>query len=433
VCGVLATGIQDASAQTTAQFPIRFDFLNPGARSLAMGSAFIGAADDATAAFTNPAGLAFFGTRQVSIEGRFKQLDTPYLAGGRVSGSPTGIGADTIAGPVRAIDTDSELTPSFIAVVLPIGGRMSFTAYRHDLVRVSNTFVYSGAFQLAPFFGQVQTTRDIPLSGTRDVSVVNYGGSIARSWLNEQLALGAGVAISVFHLDSSFARHGFVSDIYSPVDLTLIGATATQSGDDIGVTANVGALWRTSDNRLSIGTTYRHGARFSFTQHDVVRANDLDLTRTGRFNVPDVWGAGFAWRLSDTWRIVADYDRVQDSQIKSDFIDFQALSSGRQAQLTVDDANEIHAGVEYRLSIGGRSIALRGGTWYDPAPSVRYTPTAANDAVDVLLSAMLPGGTAVEHYTFGAGVALPKRAVLDFAGDLSSQTRYLSASLLLRF
>ena len=31
-----------ASAQTTTQFPIQFDFLNPGARSLAMGSAFTG-------------------------------------------------------------------------------------------------------------------------------------------------------------------------------------------------------------------------------------------------------------------------------------------------------------------------------------------------------------------------------------------------------
>src|SRR5262245_49913029 len=35
---------------------LQFDFINPGARSLAMGGAFIGLADDATAASTNPAG-----------------------------------------------------------------------------------------------------------------------------------------------------------------------------------------------------------------------------------------------------------------------------------------------------------------------------------------------------------------------------------------
>ncbi|MFN2441641.1 MAG: hypothetical protein ABR517_03050, partial [Thermoanaerobaculia bacterium] len=36
---------------------LTFNFRNPGARSLAMGGAFLGLADDATAAEANPAGL----------------------------------------------------------------------------------------------------------------------------------------------------------------------------------------------------------------------------------------------------------------------------------------------------------------------------------------------------------------------------------------
>ena len=62
--------VPPAAAQSTAQFPVQFNFLTPGARSMAMGGAFIGAADDATAAFSNPAGLAFFGTVQLTFEGR---------------------------------------------------------------------------------------------------------------------------------------------------------------------------------------------------------------------------------------------------------------------------------------------------------------------------------------------------------------------------
>jgi hypothetical protein len=55
-----------AIAQTgqTAQIPLQFDFLNPGARSLGLGSTFVAIADDATAAFTNPAGLTL-GIRQL--------------------------------------------------------------------------------------------------------------------------------------------------------------------------------------------------------------------------------------------------------------------------------------------------------------------------------------------------------------------------------
>src|SRR5262249_2850680 len=57
-----------ARAQATAQIPLQFDFLDPGARSLALGSAFIAVADDATAAFTNPAGLTFMVKPEVSAE-----------------------------------------------------------------------------------------------------------------------------------------------------------------------------------------------------------------------------------------------------------------------------------------------------------------------------------------------------------------------------
>ena len=44
-------------AQTAIQIPLQFDFVNPGAKSLALGGAFTGLADDATAGFANPAGL----------------------------------------------------------------------------------------------------------------------------------------------------------------------------------------------------------------------------------------------------------------------------------------------------------------------------------------------------------------------------------------
>ena len=73
-----------ASAQTgqTAQIPLQFDFLNPGAHSLALGSAFLAVAEDATTAFTNPSGLTQTIQPQVSAEFRYRSLDTRYLSGG---------------------------------------------------------------------------------------------------------------------------------------------------------------------------------------------------------------------------------------------------------------------------------------------------------------------------------------------------------------
>ncbi|HEY7290159.1 MAG TPA: outer membrane protein transport protein [Vicinamibacterales bacterium] len=430
---VLLATAKDAAAQATAQFPVQFDFQTPGARSMAMGGAFVGAADDATAAFTNPAGLSSFGTKQFSIEGRFKSVDTPYLAGGRVSGQPTGIGVDTVPNPVFATDTDNHFGAGFIAIVLPVGAHTSVTAYRHELVNVDNEFFSSGVFQRASFFGGVDDrNRDTPLGGTRAIAIANYGASIGHSWKDDRIAIGGGLAFSHFNIESHFARFAFATDIFGAVNTNVKSATADQTGDDIGFSPNVGALWRPREN-VSLGATYRRGASFTFTQQDRVFAADIDVTRTGKFKVPDVYGVGFAWTATERLRVLVDYDRVQYSQLKTDFIDFQAISSGRPDRLTIDDGNEVHGGVEFRTSMGGHTVALRGGAWFDPDHTVRYEPTAANDSIDVLLAATLPGGPNLMHYTFGGGIALPKRMVLDAAADFSSRTRYATASLLIRF
>ena len=47
---------------------IQLSFSNPGARSLGFGGAFVALADDATAAFANPAGLAQLTKPELSVE-----------------------------------------------------------------------------------------------------------------------------------------------------------------------------------------------------------------------------------------------------------------------------------------------------------------------------------------------------------------------------
>src|SRR5204863_7128769 len=49
---------------------LQFNFGNPGARSLGMGGAFLGLADDASAAEANPAGLTILRKPEISVEGR---------------------------------------------------------------------------------------------------------------------------------------------------------------------------------------------------------------------------------------------------------------------------------------------------------------------------------------------------------------------------
>src|SRR5436305_187621 len=61
---------------------LQFNFGNPGARSLGMGGAFLGLADDASAAEANPAGLTILRKPEVSIEGRNYQEKQVFSTSG---------------------------------------------------------------------------------------------------------------------------------------------------------------------------------------------------------------------------------------------------------------------------------------------------------------------------------------------------------------
>jgi len=421
-----------AAAQSTAQIPLQFDFLPPGARSVGMGTAFVGAADDATAAFTNPAGLARRDRREFSGELRYKSLDSPFLSGGRVNGMITGIGLDTVQNPIYGEDHDSHFGPAFASALWPIKANWGFTAYAHQVAAIDNEFFNEGAF-VRVITDDVITdqNRENPVGGSRSVRIGNFGAAAAyKPTKHEWLSVGAGFSVYRFSLDADFARYPVIGSFAGPVDRSHTISTATQDSDDWSPAFNAGVLVGPFHS-ITIGGAFRLGPRFEFSQHDQVPSAGFDLQRTGKFKVPDVWSAGVVWEYGNA-RVLFDYDRVQYNQLIEDFVAFQSLASGRGAQLRLDDGNEVHAGVEYRVPKIKLPLAVRGGLWYDPDHAVRYEPTAANDATDALFAATLPGGESVVHYTFGAGVALIDWLEVNGAADLSSRTKYATFSVVIR-
>src|SRR5881628_1045714 len=61
---------------------LQFNFGNPGARSLGMGGAFLGLADDASAAEANPAGLTILRKPEITVEGRNYQEQQVFTTSG---------------------------------------------------------------------------------------------------------------------------------------------------------------------------------------------------------------------------------------------------------------------------------------------------------------------------------------------------------------
>src|SRR5712691_5646879 len=70
LCALAATPLAAQNTDIESLSGLQFNFGNPGARSLGMGGAFLGLADDASAAEANPAGLTILRKPEISLEGR---------------------------------------------------------------------------------------------------------------------------------------------------------------------------------------------------------------------------------------------------------------------------------------------------------------------------------------------------------------------------
>jgi hypothetical protein len=92
---LLAAGAARGQESLEGPPTLQFSFSNPGARSMGFAGAFVALADDATAAFANPAGLVQLLQPEVSLEARNWSYATAFTERGRIEGAPSGVGIDT--------------------------------------------------------------------------------------------------------------------------------------------------------------------------------------------------------------------------------------------------------------------------------------------------------------------------------------------------
>jgi long-subunit fatty acid transport protein len=419
-----------AQSGQTAQIPLQFDFLNPGARSLGMGSAFTAVADDATAAYTNPAGLTFLVKPEVSAEMRFRHFGTTFLSGGRLSGVITGSGVDTTQGPIYGNSVDSAFRPYYFSFVYP-HGKLSVAGFRHELSLQSNTFLSQGPFQQS-FLNTtvINNSRVLGLTGSRDLSVDNYGGAIAYR-LSPSVSAGAEVSFYRFSDTSKFASLGFVSQ-FGAADPSTAGqaSTTTQTGSATAVGINAGVL-ATINPKVRVGAVFRQGVSFDFTQVNTVPGSPT-VTETGQFRTPMVIGGGLRVQANDELVVAVDYDRVTYSRLVKDFIDFQ-VDPSVLSRISIADGNEFHFGLEYTLTGVLHTPTIRGGAWFDPDHAVQYTSDFTNSSDDVRLKATFPGGKSIWHYCLGVGLPLSRNYEVNVGADLASERQYVAASIVARF
>lgn len=429
---------------------IPFSFSNPGARSLGMGGAFLALADDATAAYANPAGLTGIGLeKQISLELRNNDYRSEYAAGGDASSQPFGLSGVDYRKASSSVDN-----VSFLSFVLP-RENWALAFYRHQMLD------YRGRFDSEAIEIDGGATGTIfPVSADTDLDIVTYGVSFGYN-LSPAISLGAGLAWYDFGIDTQAQRYALGAEREAANVLNV----QRQSGSDNDWGYNLGLLYRGGDN-VQIGVAYRSAPRFSYRQTNLAGpANVFDgqlfADKRSRFKAPDTLGVGVTWRASDALTLSLDINHVRYSNLgrNVDLAFFndpenpltitlpdgssQPISATEAQQLAgrrlhIDSAIEPRLGMEYVFADFSTPMFLRLGTWREPRHTLRFRGDPAQfegtDAeLDAIANAVIfSTGDDEMHYSLGLGWAF-SRFSLDMAGDFSDRQNTLALSGVWRF
>lgn len=397
-----AFGAAAASAQTTSDINsgLHFNFTPPGAKSLGMGGAFSGVADDATAVYANPGGLTALSRPEASLELRGSTYTNVY---------PSGAGTASSQSSAAGI--------GFASVVYPVQD-WTFALFYHEPAR------FSASIRSAEGDGGLLAAR----SGTLHLDV-NSVGLAAAYHLTDSLSAGVTVA-------------GYEFSEHSSTSITAGNALQTVDGSGNGAGGSLGLRW--SERNWSAGVVYRLFPTFHASGDLVQKSAATALGCTdavcgvGRFKVPDVYSAGLGYQATSRLLLSFEYDLVLWSQLDASLVPLAASASAPPLSaaangrfFSIRDGSEFHLGGEYSFPISGPNVfLLRLGAWREPDHTLRY------DGPDPILA--LRFGTEADrqpqyHGTVGAGLVFGKRFQVDAGADLASRLKTYALSGAYRF
>lgn len=417
---LLAAGAPLLGQEDASFAGFQFNRSLPGARSLALGGAFVALANDATAAYSNPAGLTLLESPEVALEARHWDTSTVYTARG-----------DGTAGSAfRRGDFELETAknsasgPSFASFVYAKPhARWAAAVYRHELIDFHSRFSSFGVRKNEEeFFG--------PLDFSTDLEIVNYGVSGSYR-ISDSLRVGLGV--------SYYALDLHARQIIRKPTFTLV---AGKEGEGSGVDFNFGVLWDI-DPVWTVGAAYRRGPEFEMNEcfptgnHSCFRG--LDRTpRPGGFDViselhvPDQLAVGIAFQPKDTWTFLFEYDRIEYSALLAGNRLGSFTENGQTLGFRLDDANELRVGAEHVIRRPkGESIAVMLGAWYDPNHTITFQSAGEGDGIRFRRAYFLPTGDDEIHVSAGLEAHLGRYQV-NLGIDRSDRISTLALSTVVR-
>lgn len=434
---------------------LRFNFINPGGRSLALGGAFVSLANDATAAQANPAGLTTMLSPQMFAEIRFAESDT--IATTTSFRDPINL-TDGFDVDVRTRSAGTT-SPSFLSYTRPFD-RWAFGISRQEVINIDNRTSSTYEF----LFGNQGDVRRA--EGGVKLKLVNWNLSGAYM-LHDKFRLGLTVSYGLLDLDSNVVN-SYVDPIGAVIGIPELAGVPIEmyrtsaNGDSSDITITAGFLWRLT-GKISIGGSYRQGGGFAVDQTlasnpinssiipaainstvflnesgTVLTSQNNTFTFNNTFEVPQITVAGVSWRPLDQLTLALDAVNIAYSDLLDDFNSrLNVLTAGFEnesdASFTVDDQTNLHVGAEYRLPAfrDNMLVFLRAGYHQDKDNRIRsdFVPggfgLGSNDN--------FPAGRDYDHFSLGFGLVVGNDFQLDAGADRSDRGTEGVVSLIYKF
>jgi len=418
---VLTAGMAfSAAAQTNDEatpFPsLQWNFSTPGARANAMGRSFIGVADDASAAVTNPAGLTSLTRPQVYAEYKNTQLKIDRLAT-----------VDSLRTLQPTTNTATVNSLSFLSVSAPIGDKIAVAGSIYRFLDYHESF----NFDPRPIPNSPGGFVLFPITGNADFTATAYGGSVAYNVTNE-LHVGGTIAANQLKATSVGTRNAIATFGSNPTTSPIVVNQTSIDASEMAVSGSLGALYKVND-MVNVGFDFTKGPKFNSSENLLAnpgynpnipsRGTNQPLTQATGFpkafslNVPDHYGIGVAVRPTPKLLIAGDAVRINYSSLsKNTTVVFQTTTLTGNEYAT-PDVWETHVGAEYNVySMTGNAIFVRGGFFSNPAHLVTFTGTSDPEvnAAETAKFNLLPRSNETRG-TAGVGIAIGPRAQIDAA------------------
>lgn len=362
---------------SASAFGAGFSIFEQGAKASGMAGAFVATADDPSAVFYNPAGIA--NQRQLSI-----------LAGGTLinfSNEFTGDPNSPLTSGVEGKYNRHTFVPPNMYAVVPIGNNLSvgvgvFAAFG---LRTDWADPFPGRF----------------ISKDADLKTTSVNPVIAWRSSNEKIAIGGGLEYRrarVFLSANRLALNPFTGRVNDVANVRL----ASEYGDDIGW--NLGVLFKPSP-MFRIGASYRSDMDIELkgdadvqqiatgnAQFDAIVASQLppDQPINTTFPFPAIAAVGVAFSPNDRWDIEFDVTHMTWERFKALTVNFETTpTAGFTRPQNWKDSSAYRLGLNHKAS---DHWDVRLGAVYDENPQ----PVQA-------VSPLLPDSDRIGA-TFGTGL-----------------------------